>query len=75
MTVTNDAVGIAAYSLMHQTLELLNKREIITEDDLREILKRAVHPLVASQGGSAMNAEAGKLVGELSRSLLPARTT
>ena len=73
MNVTNDVIGIAGYSMIRRTLEVLKEREIISDDDLREIFKRAIHPNVGSEGGPALNAEAGKLVGDLSRTMLKPR--
>lgn len=71
MPASTDAVAIAAYSLAQQILVFLNKKQVIVDDELYDLLKVAIHPLIGTTGGPQLNAEAGRIVGELSRSLLP----
>ena len=68
MVVKPDVVAVAAWSLAQQILIFLNEKQIIVDEEVQDLIKRAMHPLVGTTGGPQLNAEAGRLIGELGTS-------
>lgn len=75
MPTNTEAVGIAAYSLAQQILAYLNEKQIMPDEDLDALIRRAMHPLVGTTGGPQLNAEAGSLVGALRTTFAKARAS
>ena len=68
MPVKPDVVAVAAWSLAQQILTFLNEKQIIVDEEVQDLLKRARNPLVGTTGGPQLNAEVARLVGELGTS-------
>jgi hypothetical protein len=70
MPVTANAVAMAAFSLAWETLQSLNRKQIISDDELVQILiGGAEHNIVASDVGPEASAQASALLMDLGKSL------